>query len=136
MSPTSQTSKLSIMNRRFVRVMLGISALLLLTAVDRSAALNAQSVTARGRLQQSTPTGWFPVQGLVVTLRAPNGARTLPTYSGPDGMYYLTGIPQGQYFLEVWVPNAAQPFLVLQITITYVGTPYGWLCDIPPVNVP
>ena len=114
------------------------AACALLRLADPAGA-SAQNLTARGRLQRQTPNGWFPVVGLVVTVRTANPGsfvRSLPAYSGSDGMYYLNGVPPGQYYLEIWVPNAPQPFLVLPIMVAYAATPYGYLCDIPPVNVP
>jgi hypothetical protein len=96
----------------------------------------AQVAVARGRLQHASPNGSFPRGGLKVTLRAQSGIRSTPAYSGNNGMYYVYGVPAGQYTLEVWNPGARAPFLAINIRIAYAARPSGPLFDIPAINVP
>lgn len=118
--------------RRVARAVL-VATLLFATAHADAAA----QTTLRTRLQRNGPNGWYPVAGLVVTVRVngPSGARSLPAYSGPDGMVSLYNVPPAQYFIEVWYQNAPTPFIVYPISVTYTRTPYGLLCDLPPIVI-
>src|SRR5262245_24746381 len=68
--------------------------------------ISAEAATVRGRLVRRTPQGFYPAQGVPVTVFSREKGRSGASYSGPDGMYYLYNIPPGPYTLEVWVyPN-------------------------------
>jgi hypothetical protein len=104
--------------RRTGRVML-LSILLIVAGVVADAA------TVRGRVV--FPNG-NPAAGVAVTVNHPQYGRSPPAFSGPDGMYYLNGIPPGNYTLEVWTSN--QSFISIIITV------YEPVTDVAPVVVP
>lgn len=83
--------------------------------------------TVRGRLvRQSGP----PAAGVPVTVLHPMRGRSGAAYSAPDGMYYLHGIPPGQYTLEVWVFPQQRPW-IFQINVYPQPTN-----DIAPISIP
>jgi hypothetical protein len=84
----------------------------------------SQTATVRGRLMR----GVFPAVYVQVTVYNQFTARSVPAVTGQDGMYYLTGIPFGDYYLEVWT-NPQQP-LVYPIRVAYLVT------DIPQIYLP
>ena len=103
-----------------------------------SHATHAQALpVARGRIQRPASNGsWSPASGLLVTLRSERGIRSMPVYTGNDGMYYFKRVPPGRYLLEVWYAGARAPFVNQWVVVQYVPTPTGPLCDIPPINLP
>jgi hypothetical protein len=113
------------MTRRHVVAVL-ISTLLSVTVfVQPSVAAS----TVRGRLFRVFNGGSYPVQGIGVTVFNPRLGRSTPSYSGPDGMYYLYNIPGGAYTLEIWTtPNEPMTF---QITVYEIP-----FTDIAPIQVP
>lgn len=121
-----------------MRRALTMCAVVAVFAASPMAAVSAQQAPlVRGRLQRIYPNGaWFAAPGFAVTLMNPAGVRSLPVYSGYDGMYYFNGVPGGQYTLEVWVPRALVPFVRVPIVIQYQAGPVGLFCDVPPVNLP
>jgi hypothetical protein len=56
-------------------------------------------------------------------------SRSGAVVTGQDGMYYIRGVPFGNYYLEVWVHPGQQP-LVFQIQVAYAVT------DIPVIALP
>jgi hypothetical protein len=108
------------------------------TLASRHSVYPDTQAVVRGRIQRAAPNGgWLPASSLIVTLRATvAGARSTPVYTGPDGMYYFNSVPSGRYDLEVWYPGARAPFVAVPVTVQYVATQTGPLCDIPPVNLP
>jgi hypothetical protein len=56
-------------------------------------------------------------------------ARSGAVVTGQDGMYYIRGVPFGDYYLEVWLYAGQQP-LVFQIRVNYAMT------DIPVIALP
>lgn len=85
----------------------------------------AQAALVRGRLLR----GRYNAPGVAVTVWCQAYGRSQPSYSGPDGMYYLPNIPPGQYTLEIWaIPN--NPPLTFVIYVTEPGT------DVNPIYVP
>lgn len=112
------------MKKPFRVVLRALSITLLAVAATSNAA------TVRGRLEHVYPNGSrTPVSGIAVTIFVPaTRIRSTPSYSGPDGMYYLEGIPAGTYNLEVWVSRDARvPPMVFTIQ---VQEPHS---DIPPI---
>jgi hypothetical protein len=75
-----------------------------------------------------TPNGPFPAAYIAVTVNSPTIGRSAPSYTGPDGMYYLN-IPPGSYSLEVW---ANEKLILLTVPIL-AGCPFT---DIPPLTLP
>src|SRR5258707_800767 len=59
------------------------------------------AATVRGKLFAVGPGGPVPVGGIAVTVIRPDKKRSQPSFSGPDGMYYIN-VPPGSYTLEVW----------------------------------
>jgi len=92
---------------------------LILTAAAASAAsVRGQVVHQNGR----------PATGIAVTISDHKNFRSARAKSGEDGMFYLSSIPAGRYYLEVWWnPNAPAVYL---ITVSEPNT------DVPRVKVP
>ena len=85
----------------------------------------ARAALVRGRLLR----GQSPAPGIPVTVWCQPLGRSVPVYSGADGMYYIPNVPQGQYVLEIWaVPNGAP--ITFVINIIEPGT------DVNPIYVP
>jgi len=68
-------------------------------------AADLRAATVRGQLVCAA--GIDP--GVAVTVVSPQWGRSNPVYSGPDGMFYLSGIPAGVYTLEIWFSRSQQP---------------------------
>ena len=105
-----------------------VAACCLLLIVMSQAAVAA---TLRGRLERKAPNGAsFPAPGIAVTVYRADRGRSRPSFTGPNGMYYLN-IPAGLYSLEIWFSRdpRAKP-MVYQIK---VSEPYT---DIPPIFIP
>ena len=81
------------------------------------------------RMEQSVET-WHssPISGVRVNVVSQAGASG-PSYSGPDGMYYLYNIPPGHYTLQVWDKPDQPP---LQFAIEVYRQPWT---DIAPIQV-
>jgi hypothetical protein len=104
-----------------------LTSLLLSLLLFAAPSTSAASIV-RGRLFRVVSGQTYPAQGIGVTVFNPQLGRSTPSYSGPDGMYYLYNIPPGSYNLAVWTSD---PPMVFQIQ---VGTqPYT---DIAPIQVP
>jgi hypothetical protein len=87
-----------------------------------------QTTTVRGQVIRAN--GVSPVPGITVDLLIPNAnSRSVPSVTGPNGMYYLYNIPAGDYYLEVWVSSTP---LVYPVRI-FFGTPQQ---DLPRSVVP
>ena len=69
----------------------------------------AQAANIRGRLVRMTPRGSKPAQGIPVSVFRKDLGRSAFAYSGNDGMYYLSNLPDGDYILEVWVYPGQPP---------------------------
>ena len=91
----------------------------------------ASAAILRGRLQRRGPNGAIsPAPGIAVTVYNQARGRSVASYTGADGMYYLN-IPAGSYRLEVWTsrdPRVAPT--AYAITVVEPNT------DIPPIFVP
>lgn len=87
--------------------------------------------TIRGRLVRLGPAGQYFVPNVRVNVYSPTIGFSNPTFSGIDGMYYLFGIPYGQYYLQVWANpvNGAAP---LSYPIQVVAP----MTDIPVIQLP
>ena len=72
-----------------------------------------EAATVRGRLVHANG---YPAAGVAVTVFNQQLGRSSPAYAGPDGMFYLYNIPQGYYYLEVWIQPGGAP-LVYQVQI-------------------
>ena len=92
-----------------------------------SDAVGQQGFAVRGRLVRQSG---MPAVGVPVSVFNPQRGRSGMSFSAQDGMYYLHGIPSGQYTLEVWVfPN--NPPWVFQIIVRPQPTN-----DIAPIRLP
>lgn len=96
-----------------------LAGAVLLLLVGSSSAMGA---VLRGRLIDhfGNPTG-----AIAVTTYHPQLGRSVPSFSGPDGMYYLN-VPAGVYTLEIWVPG--RPPMAFQIVVNEPNT------DIAPIT--
>ena len=84
----------------------------------------AWAATLRGRLVYNVPgRGQAPAGGVTVTVFRQDIGRSAPSVTDANGMYYLT-IPQGQYWLEIWVTNPPRAY---NIQVVEPNT------DIPPI---
>lgn len=84
--------------------------------------------TVRGRLLCNG--GQLPATGIAVTLINPQGARTTPSYTGGDGMYYFT-VPSGAYVLEIWLSRTSN--MPTNTFNVFVSEP---VTDFPPQVMP
>jgi hypothetical protein len=108
---------------RFISMLSRFAGLVMLVLVLSEAGSGA---ALRGQL--IFPNG-VAAGGITLTVYSPAFGRSLPTRTGPDGMYYLQ-IPAGGYHLEVWInPTAGAAQLVYQIQVV---EPYT---DIPPIII-
>jgi len=90
------------------------------------ASAQAHAATVRGRLVHSNSS---PATGIKVEVVDQQGVKAAKAYSGPDGMYYLQGVPPGTYFLKIWIYPDGKP-VVYQIKVVEPNT------DMPQINVP
>lgn len=92
-----------------------------------------QAATVRGRLDRVDGYGRrYAAPYVAVTLRAPNGARSAPSYTNAQGMYYLSNVRQGTWVLEVWTSrDPRQP--PRTYTVVVRTEPYS---DMAPIVVP
>jgi len=83
----------------------------------------------RGRIERSTADGTrYPVANVEVVIQDSATARRWhPVYTGRDGLYYLDGIPEGIYYLEV---RASQGFAPSWYKIRARPQPYTDLAPI------
>jgi len=90
---------------------------------------SAFSVAATVRGQLICDQGKTPATGIAVTAKSPQGGRTEPSFTGGDGMYYLT-LAAGPYTLEVWLSRQAKtPGSTYPINVTEPTT------DVPRIPV-
>ena len=69
----------------------------------------ASGATVRGELLRGSGVA----SGVAVTLLNSKKVRTLPAYSGADGMYYVPNVKAGSYTLEIWTkPNKPLPISI------------------------
>jgi hypothetical protein len=109
--------------RRRPTLIVLVAAMLLLVQPPLGA-----SSTVRGQLVRVNARGQFPAGSIQVILVHPQLGRSNPSYTGPDGMYYLYNIPPGVFTLQVWATNPP-----LSFTITVKAQGYT---DIAPIRVP
>jgi len=88
---------------------------------------HGQTTTVRGQIVRMD--GTTPLANISVDLLTGAGARSVPSITGANGMYYLYNIPAGDYHLEVWAGGSP---IVYPVRIAS-GTP---LQDLPRVVVP
>jgi hypothetical protein len=64
----------------------------------------AQSkVTVRGKLVEQGSKDKIPLSSVAVTiLNTTDSARTIPVYTGSDGMYLIYDVIPREYILEIW----------------------------------
>ncbi len=89
------------------------------------AAASAHAASVRGQVSHKNGK---PATGISVTLSDHKSFRSPPAYVGNDGMYYLSNITAGEYYLEVWA-NPKSP-TVYQVKVSEPST------DMPRVTVP
>lgn len=105
-----------IINSKLLMLLLFIVILLVVTDF-------AYSQIVRGRIDRSGPygSGTYPAAYVPVTLRARGSMqRSLPVYTGVDGMYYFYNVKPGDYILEIgfhkglptsyWIKVLDQPY--------------------------
>lgn len=83
---------------------------------------HGQTTTVRGQVVRMD--GTTPVANIPVDLMTNAGARSVPSITGANGMYYLYNIPAGDYHLEVWMGSSPNVYPVR----IFSGTP---LQDLP-----
>lgn len=66
--------------------------------------VDAQVVTARGRIDRLGPGGVYPAPRVRVTLFSPTMGPSSPAYTNIDGMYYFYNVPPGDYDLQILAP--------------------------------
>ncbi|WP_280152112.1 hypothetical protein [Piscinibacter sp. XHJ-5] len=80
-------------------------ALHVMAAVLAGLAANVSATDLRGRIDQRNPNGYiFPAAYVDVVLLSWNGNSWQPNQSartGPDGMYFFTGVAPGRHALAV-----------------------------------
>ncbi len=105
-----------------MKLFLASLAALVLFSVSSS----AQQPTAivRGKITR----GPYAVPYIPVTVYNSVMSRSGAVVTGQDGMFYIRGVPFGDYYLEVWIQQG-QP-LVYQIHVAYPIT------DIPVIALP
>ena len=87
------------------------------------------AATIRGRLVCNG--GQSPAIGIAVTVFNAQIGRSAPFFTGGDGMYYLNGIPAGQYTLEIWLyRQSPTPTNAYHINV------FEPMTDIPPIFLP
>lgn len=88
--------------------------------------------TIRGRLVRIAPNGQqYPAPRIGVRVYQPNLGPSAFSYTGDDGMYYIPGIPPGQYQLQVWITSKIENALLFAINVL----PQQFT-DIAPIRVP
>ncbi len=87
--------------------------------------------TVRGRLVRMGPAGQYTVPNVRVNMFSTAIGFSNPSFTGIDGMYYLSGIPYGSYFLQVWA-NPANP----AVPLSYPVQVFSPLTDIPVISLP
>jgi hypothetical protein len=117
---------LRIIRKKFVncKIMMALFCIVVLILLADS----AYSQTVRGRLDRRGPSGYYPAAYVKVTLGIPNQWRSLPVYTGVDGMYYFYNIRPGNYVLEIW--GYRDP---IRYEIQVLNQPYT---DIKPILLP
>jgi hypothetical protein len=88
----------------------------------------ASAAQIRGRVQHVYPNGLGPVVGVAVTVYNQQIGRSAAVNTDAAGMYYLA-VPEGQYYLEVWVNPGGSPVVFGPFNVVEPAT------DIPPVTV-
>lgn len=97
---------------------------------DPVAVADAPASTVRGQLYRRAADGRaYPAQGIAVRVNHPSYGPSSFSYSDMAGMYYLFGIPAGQFALEVWLTQQD----VRKFAITVRDSGYT---DIAPIEVP
>ena len=107
-------------HRRVALAVLCAAALCMLEAPD------VQAQTVRGKI---VFRNGYPAGGTAVRVFRPDLGASGYAYAGPDGMYYLNGIPPGDYQLQVFFDRRAMPTWPIRV----YPQP---LTDIPPYALP
>ena len=89
------------------------------------AGVSARAASVRGQVLHQNGK---PATGIAVTLSDHKNFRSARASVGSDGMYYLSNIPAGEYYLEVWVDQKSPT--VYQVKVSEPST------DMPRVTVP
>ena len=89
----------------------------------------AYAENVRGRIDFQDYHGYYsPLPDIPVTVWSHDyQQRSLPVYTGPDGMYYIYDIPPGPYRLELWVYRNQEP-----VTREIFIRSEQYMTDIPP----
>jgi hypothetical protein len=75
--------------------------------------------TVRGRLIEIKGLDTLSVPTMAVTLLDSANNKTIPVYSGSDGMYYFYNVNSKSYTLEVWVNGLKMEPIYYQINVNY-----------------
>ena len=90
----------------------------------------ADSQIVRGRIDRQSPKGLYTASNVMVTIGLRTGWRSLPAYTGVDGMYYFYNVQPGDYILEIWGPGNK---LIQGYSIRALNQPYT---DIRSIVIP
>jgi hypothetical protein len=90
---------------------------------------NAYSQIVRGRIDRQGPKGVYTASNVMVTIGR-TGWRSLPAYTGVDGMYYFYNVQPGDYILEIWGPGNKP---IQGYSISVLNQPYT---DIKAIVIP
>ncbi len=83
----------------------------------------AFAATVRGQL--ACAGGKSLATGVAVTLYSQQKVRTVPAFTGGDGMYYFNNIAAGAYTLEVWLSkNGTTPSVTYQMVVKEPSTDF------------
>jgi hypothetical protein len=91
---------------------------------------DAYSQIVRGRIDHQGPKGLYTASNVMVTIGLRTGWRSLPAYTGVDGMYYFYNVQPGDYILEIWGPGNK---LIQGYSIRVLNQPYT---DIRAIVIP
>ncbi|MFA6401118.1 MAG: carboxypeptidase-like regulatory domain-containing protein [Salinivirgaceae bacterium] len=93
----------------------------------------AQTVTVRGRLIELSGRDTLSVSAVAVTLVDSLENRTIPVYTGSDGMYVFQEVFPNSYTLEIWSNGLKQEPVNYTIQIGEINPTHYY--DIAPIVV-
>jgi hypothetical protein len=94
--------------------------------------IDVDAAILRGRLVRMVGGIQYPAPYLPVTILGALGEST-PSYTGPDGMYYIYNVPPGEYTLRIWSDGFRAPTAAFPLHFTL---PDRYYFDIIPLIAP